>query len=134
MYGKPPIKVGFSGAEIEIEMKLLFFSLARSVWSDVPELRVLGGFDLHRLPIFSFVIRAGPKGRLLHHNFVTALLNDVFGIQSRPGCACAGPYAMDLLGIDESTARSFEESLVGSGLEQFVRSKYFEFPHREVLR
>ena len=29
----------------------------------------------------------------LHHNYVCALLNDVFGIQARGGCACAGPYA-----------------------------------------
>lgn len=112
----------------------LLCSLARGLWSDVPELRLLGGFGPRRLPIFSFVVRAGPAGRLLHHSFVTALLNDIFGIQSRPGCACAGPYALDLLGIDEDVARSFEESLVGSGLEQFVRSKYFQFPHREVLR
>ena len=31
------------------------------------------------------------SGRYLHHNFVVALLNDLFGIQSRGGCSCAGP-------------------------------------------
>ncbi|KAJ1487475.1 hypothetical protein T484DRAFT_3629319 [Baffinella frigidus] len=36
----------------------------------------------------------------LHHNFVVALLNDLFGIQSRGGCSCAGPYGMDLYHID----------------------------------
>ena len=39
-------------------------------------------------------------GRYLHHNFVVALLNDLFGIQSRGGCSCAGPYGHRLLGID----------------------------------
>ena len=34
---------------------------------------------------------ARPSGRYLHHNFVVALLNDLFGIQSRGGCSCAGP-------------------------------------------
>ena len=43
---------------------------------------------------------ASPSGRYLHHNFVVSLLNDLFGIQSRGGCSCAGPYGHRLLGID----------------------------------
>ena len=31
--------------------------------------------------------------------FVTSLLNDLFGIQSRAGCSCAGPYGHRLLDI-----------------------------------
>ena len=46
-----------------------------------------------------------PAAATLHHNFVVALLNDLFGIQSRGGCSCAGPYGHRLLGID-START----------------------------
>jgi selenocysteine lyase/cysteine desulfurase len=49
------------------------------------------------LPIFSFLIRAGSK--LLHPNFVCALLNDLFGVQARGGCQCAGPFSQMLLGI-----------------------------------
>lgn len=64
-----------------------------------------------RLPIFSFVVRH-PRGVFLHHNFVCAVLNDVFGIQARGGCACAGPYAHDLLGIDPKLANLYEEVLV----------------------
>ena len=37
------------------------------------------------LPVMSFVIRAPPFGGFLHHNFVCALLNDLFGIQARGG-------------------------------------------------
>ncbi len=44
-----------------------------------------------RVPIFSFLVRRG--GRFLHYNFVGALLNDLFGIQTRGGCQCAGPYS-----------------------------------------
>lgn len=55
-----------------------------------------------RLAIFSFVIRERRSQLFLHHNFVSVLLNDLFGIQSRAGCACAGPYAQSLLGIDEN--------------------------------
>ena len=53
--------------------------------------------DAHHLPIFSFLIRCGK--RFLHFNYVCAILNDVFGIQSRGGCQCAGPYSQRLLGL-----------------------------------
>ena len=33
------------------------------------------------------------SGKVLHHNLVAVLLNDLYGIQARSGCACAGPYA-----------------------------------------
>ncbi|VEL39477.1 unnamed protein product [Protopolystoma xenopodis] len=49
----------------------------------------------------------------LHHNFVCSLLNDLFGIQARGGCACAGPYALDLLGISETMAHLYENVVVG---------------------
>jgi hypothetical protein len=48
----------------------------------------------------------------LHHNFVVALLNDLFGIQARGGCSCAGPYGHRLLGIDLETSRAFESEIV----------------------
>jgi len=61
-----------------------------------------------RLPIVSFVIRYAPDpALLLHHNFVAALLNDLFGIQTRAGCACAGPYSQALLGIRSAAAADF---------------------------
>ena len=62
---------------------------------------MLGNCKLERLPIFTFLIRNEETGYYLHHNFVTALLNDLFGIQSRSGCACAGPYGQYLLGISD---------------------------------
>lgn len=63
-------------------------------WRPLSEtLVLLGNIDVPRLPIFSFLIRHPQSGLFLHHNFVCAILNDVFGIQARGGCACAGPYA-----------------------------------------
>lgn len=41
------------------------------------------------------------RGKPLHGPFVAALLNDLFGIQARGGCACAGPYGHSLLGVTE---------------------------------
>jgi hypothetical protein len=43
-----------------------------------------------------------------------ALLNDLFGIQARGGCSCAGPYGHRLLGIgDELSRRISAEVLAG---------------------
>ena len=56
-------------------------------------------------------VRAG-QHRILHHSFVSALLNDLFGIQSRSGCACAGPFALQLLGIRPEMAARFEAALL----------------------
>jgi hypothetical protein len=54
------------------------------------------------------------KGSYLHHKFVTALLNDLFGIQSRAGCSCAGPYGHRLLDIDSETSDRYR-NVVQSG-------------------
>ena len=62
-------------------------------WKSVKELVVVGpDQSVSRLPIFSFLVRHPDSGLFLHHNFVCAVLNDLFGIQARGGCACAGPY------------------------------------------
>ena len=50
-------------------------------------------------------------GRYLHHNFVVSVLNDLFGIQSRGGCSCAGPYGHRLLGIDLERSHEFEREI-----------------------
>ena len=84
-------------------------------WSDHPRLEILGSEEADRLSIVSFVVRH-PGGRYLHHNYVVALLNDLFGIQSRGGCSCAGPYGHRLLGIDLTTSREFERE-IGRGCE-----------------
>ena len=86
-----------------------FIERAIASWLDVPEIQVLGNPTLPRLSIVSFTIRH--DGRYLHHNFVVAVLNDLFGIQSRGGCSCAGPYGHRLLGIDIETSHGFEREI-----------------------
>ena len=39
------------------------------------------------------------------------MLNDLFGIQSRGGCSCAGPYGHRLLGIDLDRSHEFEREI-----------------------
>src|SRR6187200_2709445 len=89
-----------------------FLSRAVAAWRDEPSIEILGNLDADRLSIVSFVVRA-PSGRYLHHNFVVAVLNDLFGIQSRGGCSCAGPYGHRLLGIDLEHSREFEREITG---------------------
>ena len=78
-------------------------------WSANRNIEILGNPRADRLSIVSFVVRYGD--RYLHHNFVVALLNDLFGIQSRGGCSCAGPYGHRLLGIDLDKSREFEREI-----------------------
>ena len=55
---------------------------AVEAWVAEPAIQILGNLDSQRLSIVSFVVKA-PDGSYLHHNFVVALLNDLFGIQTR---------------------------------------------------
>ena len=87
-----------------------FIRRAIARWSANPAIEVLGNHRHERLSIVSFVVR-GPGGRYLHHNFVVALLNDLFGIQARGGCSCAGPYGHRLLGIDLEASHAFEREI-----------------------
>ena len=113
------------GAEAIREREESFIHRAIERWSRHPNLDILGNPALDRLSIVSFVVRmpqagAGGMGhgghRYLHHNYVVTLLNDLFGIQSRGGCSCAGPYGHRLLGIDLDTSHEFERE-IGRGCE-----------------
>jgi len=87
------------------ERELLVRGLAR--WGANPLIELLGTPDPHRqIGIVSFNVRR-PGGRYLHPRLVTVLLNDLFGIQSRAGCSCAGPYGHTLLGIDDATSERY---------------------------
>ncbi|HSM66104.1 MAG TPA: aminotransferase class V-fold PLP-dependent enzyme [Ilumatobacteraceae bacterium] len=86
-----------------------FVRRAIESWEENPNIDVLGSHEAERLSIVSFVIRHGE--RHLHHNFVVAVLNDVFGIQSRGGCSCAGPYGHRLLGIDLDRSHEFQREI-----------------------
>jgi selenocysteine lyase/cysteine desulfurase len=83
---------------------------AVTAWTAEPAIEILGNLAAERLSIVSLVIRR-PGGRYLHHNYVVALLNDLFGIQARGGCSCAGPYGHRLLGIDLDRSHEFEREI-----------------------
>jgi tRNA(Ile)-lysidine synthase TilS/MesJ/selenocysteine lyase/cysteine desulfurase len=84
------------------------------------------------LPIFSFLIKCGP--RFLHYNYVCAILNDVFGIQSRGGCQCAGPYSQRLLGLTEwsSVGSNGNGSSKGTVMEEIPNAQNVKVEHALV--
>jgi selenocysteine lyase/cysteine desulfurase len=98
------------GADAIREREVDFIQRAIASWSAHPNLTILGNRGAWRLSIVSFIVRH--RRAYLHHNFVVALLNDLFGIQSRGGCGCAGPYGHRLLGIDLETSKEFEREIV----------------------
>ncbi|MBF0280755.1 MAG: aminotransferase class V-fold PLP-dependent enzyme [SAR324 cluster bacterium] len=80
-------------------------------WMANDQIEILGNLDLSkRIAIISFNVR-GPRGNYLHPKFVTRLLNDLFGIQSRAGCSCAGPYGHRLLNIDQQTSLQYRDCI-----------------------
>lgn len=87
----------------------IFWRRALESWSADPSIMILGHTDAQRLSIVSFVVRYGAG--YLHHSFVVALLNDLFGIQARGGCSCAGPYGHRLLGIDLDHSHAFQREI-----------------------
>lgn len=99
------------GTDVIREQEEQFLRRAVTAWSANPAIQLLGNLTADRLSILSFVIRR-PNGRGLHHNFVVALLNDLFGIQSRGGCSCAGPYGHRLLGVDLELSHRYEAEIV----------------------
>ncbi|XP_061717067.1 uncharacterized protein LOC133524927 isoform X1 [Cydia pomonella] len=79
---------------------------------NIPELILLGSESPtgRRLPIFSLMVKH-PRGTFLHHNFVCAVLNDVFGIQARGGLNSNLNYGSDILGIDDQLLKEYEKLL-----------------------
>jgi selenocysteine lyase/cysteine desulfurase len=89
------------------EERLWHRALAR--WAGNPGVEVLGNPHARRLSIVSLRLRHGE--RYLHHDYVVALLSDLFGIQSRGGCSCAGPYGHRLLQIDSEQSHAFRDEI-----------------------
>ncbi len=98
------------GAETIAEREARFNQMALAAWGDNPHLTLLGTDKAHRLPIFSFMVRDA-RGAAVHQQLFTRMLSDIYGIQARGGCACAGPYAHRLLGIDEAESRALHADL-----------------------
>jgi hypothetical protein len=99
------------GVELIHKRELEFTRRALRSWGENERIEVLGNPDPgSRVGIISFNIR-DVSGKYLHHKFLTVLLNDLFGIQSRAGCSCAGPYGHRLLDIDDDTSEKYRSAV-----------------------
>jgi selenocysteine lyase/cysteine desulfurase len=112
-----------------------FVSRALASWGRNPRIEILGNPDVERLALVSFGLRH-PRG-LLHANFVVAVLSDLFGIQARSGCFCAGPYLHRLYPIDDAWSARMDADVargrLGSKLA-FTRVNFNYFISEAVFR
>ena len=99
------------GTDLIYEREHQFTDRALRSWGENGNVEVLGNPDPgSRVGIISFNIKDS-SGKYLHHKFLTVLLNDLFGIQSRAGCSCAGPYGHRLLKIDNVTSEKYRAAV-----------------------
>ncbi len=102
-------------AKQEIETDLIeacesrFIGMAIERLRQHPNINILGPLDHDRLAILSFQIIN--EEQELHYGLVVALLNDLFGIQARGGCSCAGPYGHLLLNIGDGESQSIDHAV-----------------------
>lgn len=73
-------------------------------------LHILAEEITDRLGVISFYIDR------LHHNLVTRLLNDYYGIQVRGGCSCAGTYGHYLLDVDFKLSKEITDRIEAGDL------------------
>jgi selenocysteine lyase/cysteine desulfurase len=73
--------------------------------SGIRNLHILAENIRERLGVFSFYVDN------VHHNLLTILLNDRFGIQLRGGCSCAGTYGHFLLDVDFKLSKEITDRI-----------------------
>ncbi|XP_042493082.1 uncharacterized protein LOC122072747 [Macadamia integrifolia] len=130
----------FIGYEVIQNQEDVYINAALERLLPNPNIWVLGNTKVKRQAILSFIIystvksssydmeteigahreRSGlnmwaesghKRDKPLHGPFVAKLLNDLFGIQARAGCACAAPYGHHLLGVDEARSLAFRSAI-----------------------
>lgn len=88
------------------EHELLSYVFER--FEKIPGMVILAGHIKDRLGAVSFYIEG------IHYNLVVQLLNDLFGVQTRGGCSCAGTYGHYLLHLDPEASNQMSTK-VNSG-------------------
>lgn len=80
-------------------------SRAFQLFRGIPHVHILADHVEDRLGIFSFYLDN------VHYNLVVKLLNDLWGIQVRGGCACAGTYGHFLLNVTYEQSKRITEKI-----------------------
>lgn len=84
--------------------------LLERLWARVEKLdgvKILEPGIRHRQAILSLVFED------VHYHMVVKALNDMFGIQTRGGCSCAGTYGHHLYGLDHDASIHIKDEIVG---------------------
>ena len=92
------------------EKELLSYTFKRL--EPLENLHVLAGQHRDRLGVLSFYIED------CHYNLVVSLLNDLYGIQTRGGCSCAGTYGHYLLHVDPRRSAEITNRIDAGDLSQ----------------
>lgn len=101
--------VGWETIEAEEQAHL---AAALDAWGRTGGVELYGPVDPDaRIGLVSFNLRTR-RGALLHPKFVARLLNDLFGIQARAGCSCAGPYGHRLLNIGGEATATYRNAVM----------------------
>ncbi|KAL5555530.1 hypothetical protein UlMin_037766 [Ulmus minor] len=127
----------FIGYEVIEKQEQIYVEKALKRLLPNKNIQILGNTSAKRQAIFSFLIHSttnsnsadkeskesreeglymwgetgNSRDKPLHGPFVAALLNDLFGIQARGGCACAGPYGHSLLKVDETSSHAYRSAI-----------------------
>lgn len=129
------------GTQTIEEREESFLRRAIERWSAHENIEILGNTEVPRLSIIS--LRITHLQADLHYGYIVALLNDLFGIQARGGCSCAGPYGHALLGMDMNYSKAVEEQLLEGQMilrpgwtrlnfNYFINEETFEYLVRAV--
>ena len=94
------------GTETIEKIENYFYRKFKRELKDFDNIEFYGPQNVHqKVSIIPFNIKH--KDRILHPKFVTRLLNDLFGIQTRAGCSCAGPYGHKLMRIGKKVSNYY---------------------------
>ena len=75
-------------------------------------LHILADEQEERLGSISFYVEG------LHYNLLVRLLNDLYGIQMRGGCACAGTYGHYLLDVSHEKSKNITDKIMHGDLSE----------------
>ncbi len=78
--------------------------------STMKKVHILAENIKEKLGVISFYVDG------IHHNLMTTILNDRFGIQVRGGCSCAGTYGHFLLNVDFTLSKEITDRIESGDL------------------
>lgn len=103
--------LGNTTAKRQAVLSFLIYSTTNTSLSSMAEGIRSDSKEVNGEALYMWGETGNKKDKPLHGRFVAALLNDLFGIQARGGCACAAPYGHNLLHINETTSHGFRSSI-----------------------